>query len=274
MIPNLPKPVEEVYGPVGNVYYENSSADGFAFQGFARAKTGLDYSRYLRAIIDRNFSLNKSQKIKRTGISVPKDNQYIYTIWTCIEFLREIGEIDAINSLMNIVNNIGTYPDGVMRYCSSEIKYKVPNTTSAAALLYAWNDEESKSIALVDVMRKTQSRGNWRYRAKKGKKWIPSKEEDNFHLAMIIYHLRSIEKYSGVQTHDIVEKALERLKSYNKEGIKVGRIKWAIPMVYAATCGLDHNLEETSFKELVDIAIKDDNFRVRGMSAWALTRWL
>jgi len=250
-----------------NLYYERDSADGYAFLGYAKCKVGLDPFLCYEAIEMRNFSLYAEQKILNTH--VPKEAKYVYTLWPCVEFLLEYGHDQLAYNLVNTLDVIGRYDNGMMKYCSVDIEYIVPNATSAAALLYVLGNRCEETKDLVDVLRNEQIYGNWRYKIPGGKY---SRYEDPFHLAMMVYHLREIEIMSGIKTSDMVDKSIEVIKKYNRKNIYPGSIGWGIPMLYVAIKGIDKYLEHVTLSLIHKKYINNSNFRVRGYSAWALTK--
>lgn len=133
--------------PYANKYFESDSADGFAFLGCARQVLGLDTDYCREAIEKRSFTLNARQRIKATNIVAPATNRYVYTLWPCVEFLHARGEHETVGKLMDIVEDIGVYGNGMVRYCSHEIDYVVPNVTSACAMLYATTGPQRKGGA-------------------------------------------------------------------------------------------------------------------------------
>lgn len=257
--------IENIKLPLSNEYYELDSADGYAYLGFARAKAGLEYKDFLKEINDRNYSLNAAWH-------GDKHTKYIYTIWTCIEFLREAGEENVIKELMNIVDSIGVYPDGSMRYCSHEIYYQVPNITSAAALLYAYNNEYEKCQKLVNILREREEDGNWKYIKLNEDFSIKAITvlEDAYHLGMIIYHLKKIEKVSGIITSDLVLKSVKALKDKNYTGDGQGKIGWGPPMIYLSFLDLEEKESKVFLEKTLKESIQHSNFRTRAIAAFAL----
>jgi len=261
--------VESVKYPETNKYYENDSADGFAFLGAAKALLGLDPQQEILEIIHRNYSLNSPLKIRK--IKMTAHNLYVYTFWTCMELFRQFPEHDRTRAfIMSQVERIGTYENGMMRYCLEEAHYLVPNVTSAAALMKVIVEKYDDAIDLLFLMRKRQRDGNWKYYEMQ--KNIITKREDSYHLAMIMYHLREIQRVSKIATDDIVAKALERLRIQNIKKIQGGSVGWGIPMLYLATRGLDDKLTKRSLQILLDKSIHNKNFRVRALTAWALAK--
>jgi hypothetical protein len=260
--------ISDIKFPETNIYYENDSADGFAFLGYARSKVGLDYDYCFEAISERNFCLNRSQTINK--VITPTDNQYIYTIWSCVEFLLFINQFDAVDDLIKIVDGIGQYPNGMMRYCSTEVSIIVPNVTSAAALIYSMTGVQDKAEELVGVLRNTQIEGNWQYYNLRTNKY--TRVEDSYHVAMMVYHLRETQKVSGIYTEDIVLKSVKCLKELNRKNLQSGSIGWGKPMLYIAIKGLDDELCVRSFNAIINESLDHSNFRVRAISAWALSK--
>lgn len=260
--------VDNVKFPETNVYYEHDSADGFAFLGCARAKVGLDWAACYEAVDSRDFCLNAEQSINK--ITVPFYNQYVYTLWACIEFLDLINKGEIIGELVRRVDDIGQYPNKMMRYCSTEVEVVVPNVTSAAALIYSMVGKKDKSKELVQVLREQQVDGNWRYYNLRTNKY--TRVEDSYHVAMMVYHLKKLQRISGINTEDIVLNSIKCLNKLNAKKLKLGSIGWGIPMLSVATKGIDAKLYNRSFNKTLTESIKSENFRVRAISAWALTK--
>ena len=148
--------------PQANIYYEKDSADGYAFLGCAYEALEIDSSKCFKAIKERNYTLNSKQIIN--GATVSKESKYIYTLWACIEYLLLSGNKEEARNLMGHVEKIGSYPNGMYKYCSDEINLIVPNVTSAAALLYSYFGNYEKASGLVSVLRVHQlDGGNWNY---------------------------------------------------------------------------------------------------------------
>ena len=287
-------------------YFDWHSADGFAFLGYAKATLGLDYGYELQAIQERNYALNHENSIGEVKVSAA--NQYVYTMWTCLEFLLLIGEVRTANELVNRIRRIGRYavgPEnstrdfaplnspqssvGWQRYCSEECYLVVPNVTSAAALCFAWLGDRGKAEELVAVLRQGQlANGNWGYLAVTRDGVIGNdviREEDCFHVAMMIYHLKEVGKI-GIRTWDLVNKAWNWLIA-NKPRCGVcgksggwfceGSVGWGVPMMWLALQGEgERDLLKRNYIEqgapVVESYLEHENFRVRSMTAWVLSR--
>ncbi|HOD72523.1 MAG TPA: hypothetical protein PKO27_15970 [Deltaproteobacteria bacterium] len=263
--------VDAVPYPYANEYFESDSADGFAFFGCARQMLGLDTGYCREAVRKRGYTLNAGQLIKATNIAVPATNRYVYTIWPCVEFFHAGGDRETVRKLMDVVEEIGTYNNGMVRYCSHEIDYVVPNVTSACALLYALTDRTDRVLPLVDLLRSRQIDGNWRYEIYSTGK--PCGMEDSYHLAMMIYHLRQVQTVCGIRTADIIERAMPRLHELNSAYLQAGSIGWGIPMLYIASRGLDEGLSRKALHTLMGMkGLRHRNFRVRAITAWALAK--
>jgi hypothetical protein len=265
--------VEKIRFPKTNVKFELDSADGFAFLGCARKMMGLEYNDCYLEVAKRNFTLNAKNHIR--GVPIPKEDFYTYTLWACSEFLHEIDDRRTFKKIVKKINTIGQYPNGMFRYCNTETSYIVPNVTSAAALVYCLDGQYSKTKELVDLLRKTQKNGNWfYYEINKGYRKLKIKE-DSMHLAMMIYHLREINRLSKLNTMDIVHKALLYLYEENKDKLEGGRkIEWGIPFIALASKGIEHKLYRRAFLETSRRSINHENFRTRAISAWALSKML
>ena len=267
--------IKDIKFPSTNVYYEQDSADGFAFLGYARLRYKFDALSCYQEMCKRNFRLNANRTISHTKAKVSKDNHYIYTIWACLEFLIELKASNEIEFLMGIVDKIGTYSQGLTRYCIEEMYYVVPNVTSAMALLYAYQGRQEETGRLLGVLAEYQTEeGNWYYRDSRTWKTYP-KQEDSYHLAMMIYHLRKIRQLIHIDKISIdkmINKTMELLKKMNKNKLSPGSIGWGIPMLMVASKGLDDDLYKRSYDQTCKESLQHENFRVRGISAWALVQ--
>jgi hypothetical protein len=263
--------VSEIKFPESNIYFEKVSADGYAFLGFARTKCNLNYNNCLNKIIENKFSLNSNHSIK--GINVTKNNKYVYTMWTCCEFLYQIGKKDLILSLGKEIDKIGTYDNGMYRYCLEEVFYLVPNVTTAAALIFSYNGEFEKTKNIIKSLYNYDREHGLQYFFLNSLLKLDrlGQKEDAYHLAMMAYHLVTIEKISKINTRNLYLKIIEDLEKINVRRISPGTIGWGYPMLYAATKGSNVELEKRSLSATLKCGIHNANFRTRAMSAWALT---
>lgn len=271
----ITKIVSGIRFPKSNIYFEKCSADGYAFFGYARKFLDMSCNDCFKKIINRNFSLGAANKIRKVKLSA--ENIYIYTLWTCAEFLFVLKRFDILEKFREYIDGIGQYENGMFRYCKEECYYVVPNATSAAALLYGHLGVHDKSKELIDILRSEQLyNGNWQYyilnKHEKFRIRRRFKEEDSYHLSMIIYHLRELERLYKIDTLDIVEKSLVRLSKINDFVIKTPSVGWSFPMLYLATKGIDNKLSKKALERMLGLSINNSNFRVRAISAWALVK--
>ena len=272
---NVLKLVKGIEFPTTNNYYEKCSADGYAFLGHAQGILNLDYTRCFNEMIKSNLTLNADRQIHRTKAKVYKKTLYVYTFWSCVEFLQVINEEKRIAEIMQHIEEIGQYKiNGMMRYCTTEINYVVPNVTALGALLHAYAGNFDECRKLVELLDKRQINGNWKYGIIKGQKEIilHKRTEDTHHLAMMIYALRMIHLISDIDTSHIIHQSLGALHQDNKKRLQGGSIGWGIPMLYLATKNLDNSLAKRSLNTLLKKSINNSNFRVRGISAFCLTK--
>jgi hypothetical protein len=259
--------ISKIKHPFDNKYYENDSADGFAFLGCAKVIVGLGHEQYLKEIKDRDYCLNAAWHGE-------KDTQYTYTLWCCIEYLIEAEQKSVLKDLYQRLDNIGIYPDGYMRYCSEEINYRVPNVTSASALISVYREDFESAEKFVKLLRDDQVDGNWKY-CKLDNTLIGGKDtviEDAYHLAMMIYHLKKIESNSSIITRDITEKAILAIKNKNYAGNGKGKIDLAASMIYLASIGFDSDIESEYLKKTLECSVNHSNFRTRAMAAFCLAK--
>lgn len=277
--------MDNISFPETNVYYEKVSADGYAFLGASQALANEDHTACLEAINERNWSLNSPQQILKTHTTA--ENKYIYTLWTCAELFHAINDTDNLHKIASIVQDIGKYPNGMMRYCSEEIYYLVPNVTSAAILVYTMTGRHVAAKKLAETLYSNQDdNGNWRYYTlnddlTKDKR---KRQEDCYHVAMMIYHLRMARKLNPkLKVAHTIEHAAQFLikakprcgscKKLKHDWLCPGSIGWGVPMTYAAISGLaniDNNIEQA--RKLTVEYLTHSNFRVRAMARWALTK--
>lgn len=116
-----------------------------------------------------------------------------------------------------------------------------------------------------------QKSGNWEYKVRKGNEFHNTDNfEDSFHLSMMVYHLRKIEKILNIKTDDIYLRSIETLHNMNKVNLQEGSIGWGIPMLLLASKGINDELYDRCF-EVIDNYLNHKNFRVRSITAFCLT---
>jgi hypothetical protein len=257
--------------PESDVYFEKSSADGYAFFGIYKALSGLKYSDCIAAIVERNATLNSEQTINATNIVVPKDACYVYTAWICYEFAHLVHDSSLMKLMVERIAGIGRYPSGMQKYCNHEIEYVVPNVTSAAALVYAMEGMQMEAQELIRVLvEKQRLDGNWDYCIiRDGKEELINRQEDSYHLAMIVYHLRKIERYVDFNLHLTLKKALACVERQNHNRIQRGSIGWGPPMIFVATKGKKLLTSIRAYLAMRNEFRKNHNFRVRAIICWA-----
>lgn len=262
-------PAINVAYPKTNVYYENDSCDGFAFLGAAKAIKGDNWKDCLKQVINRKYRLNGDWKIYNT--SVDSTCIFTYYAWVCSEFFNEIGK--SIDTLIILIDSIGTYPSGMQRYCDRETFYEVPNVTSAAALIYARVGKFQKANTLLSILEQKQlANGNWQYwyldnNLKEEKAGV---QEDCYHIAMMLYQFQELRKFNEIRNIDKMYiktlYLLERMALQNK--MCLGSIGWGIPMTYLTI----KNIDDNKYKQKTIQFLNHSNFRVRAISAWALSK--
>ncbi len=260
--------VREVKLPMGNHYFESVSADGFAFMGMAYHNSGLPTDHFCNEIEKRRYTLNGNHKILSTRLS--PEVIYLYTHWVCYEFLRLTGR--DTTHLVDNIKQIQRYPNGWHRYCDVEINYVVPNVTAMAALVYTENNDPTGE-ELINLLRQTQINGNWYY-LRNGKQ---IKTEDNYHLGLMLYCF-----YRLGLTDNMVKKSLRAYVNTEKI-LNPGRVGWGIPVAYLIYTLYGSKIQKIIGKKEYDYRVKiykenatmfakeHINFRVRAISAWALT---
>jgi hypothetical protein len=269
--------IRNIKFPIKNDYFEKSSADGYAYLGFARARLGMDWEPCLKEVSAREFSLGQKWTITATGVDVGVRTKYTYTIWPCVEFYREISgkksilDKKAIKRAEETLRSIGVYDCGMHRYCDVEINYIVPNMTSAAALMQAYFKNFAEAKELIATLEKNQLNcGNWQYKKIIKGKEVDYVKEDALHLSMMIFQLRESQKILKINLSKIINLAIKALKEMIKKGCGNFSIG-SDSAIYLATKGLDQKLEH-EFRPKVIKLLDDDNFRKRAFAAFALTR--
>ncbi len=260
--------VRKIQPPMGDDYFEATSADGFAFMGMAYHNTGLDSAEYDNEITERRYTLGAKNKCR--NIKVSSRATYTYTHWVCYEFLRLTGRQTA--HIVENIKDIGRYPSGWHRYCDEEINYVVPNITAMAALVYIENNIPGGE-EMIDLLRRSQVKGNWYYL----KDGVRHTKEDNYHLGLMLYCFYRL----GLK-EDMV---LNSLSAYvkTKALLNPGSAGWGIPLAYLIHSLYKHDVLNVIEEEEYDYRIKTYkenairftkehiNYRVRAISAWALT---
>jgi len=268
-----------------NNYYEYSSADGFAFAGAALAmrKSDLVFD-LLKEVDKRNWKLNAAIGINKIPVSI--SNDYVYTLWTCAEFFYILKDKQRLREVANRIDNIGRYasPINLVRYCSEEVNYVVPNVTSAAILVYTMVGRHGKAKKLLDIFLQHQHyNGNWKYYVLNSTGPRHTVFEDCYHLSMILYHLRMANKINPqLKIHNAVTKIMAYLLK-NKPRCSVckrsedswlcgGTIGWGIPMMFLGTYGLINSKKHMQGLLKTVRYLNHPNFRIRSIAMWALER--
>lgn len=273
---NIQEKIKQIKLPFDNDYYEKCSADGYAFLAYAYSKLGLEYELLFNKVLENNLTLNAErviilQKYSMSNQSVFKETQYIYTLWTCFEFFYKIKNHEIMNDINEKINKIGFYENGFARYCDTEINYLVPNVTSAYAVIKSYLNEKEGVEKIINLLRINQKNGNWQYKVRKDDNFYnTNKFEDSFHLAMMVYHLRKIEKNLNIKTDDIYLSSIETLYNMNKINLQEGSMGWGVPMLLLASKDINNELYNRCF-DVIDKYLNHKNFRVRAITAFCLT---
>jgi len=265
--------IQNIKFPSTNVYYELTSADGYAFLGYALSKINTDYQKCLSKMIENNFTLNADKFVRH--VKVYKKTNYTYTLSYCLDFLNTINERKTFDKLFDIFKNIGFYKnDDLYRYCDTEIYYGVPNTTSAAAWMFALVGDIKNCKKCLNFLSSTQKQnGNWNYYDVKDDTLRQlSHQEDSYHVAMMVTHLRLVEALTGIDTSALYLKSITFLESHNKHRLDGGTAGWGVPMLYLATKNMNTDLNKRAYEATIQNSINSANFRVRAISAYCLTK--
>tara|TARA_X000001036_G_C20623924_1_gene784293 strand:+ start:14 stop:838 length:825 start_codon:yes stop_codon:yes gene_type:complete len=266
------KIIEKISFPTTDEYYERTSADGYAFLGYALNKLGLNWDACLNKMSDNNFTLNADKRVR--NVNVYKHTNYTYTLSFCLDFLNSINDQETFDKLFKIFKSIGFYKnENLYRYCDTEIYYGVPNTTSAAAWIFALSGDIENCQKCLNFLSSTQKQnGNWNYyNISNNKLKKLATQEDSFHIAMMVTHLRLVQSTTGIDTSPLYLKSIKMLETHNKKILDGGSIGWGIPMLYLATKGMDTNLNRRSYEGCLQ-SVSHKNFRVRSISAYCLTK--
>jgi hypothetical protein len=276
--------------PGENDYYESQSTDGYAFLGAARARCGLPVDDCRRAIERLDFTLQAAKLIGDTPVTAK--NYYAYTLWACMEFaIAALLGSDFWDEIYNRFKTIGLYPSGLARYCSEEINLFVPNAITAAAMIYASMDNFKVVEKLFWLLEDHQRPdGNWNYYTLDESHEILSvpRQEDCYHLAMMLYQLREIGACSNLNVLPLqsgILKFLARAKPRCSNCGKMlnshlcpGSIGWGVPMTLVAIDGICQDIPVLytayldALPRLSTEYLSAKNFRVRAIAAWALTK--
>jgi hypothetical protein len=265
---NPTRVVGSVCFPEADKYYERSSVDGYAFLGCARHYLGLDPSRCEGEIEQRVLGLNREYVIRR--VTVPSSTTYVYSAYPCVEFYSLLNRHDRVSEILEKIESIGRYSNGMVRYCEVETHYIVPNVTALAADMYTRVGRLGSARQLVEVLRRRQTEGNWRYQDARSGEWLG--REDSFHLAMMVHSLRQVQRRAQIPTGDLVNSALLTLRQMNRIKAK-DRVGWNPPYLFLAVHGIDRALSRKAYWLTRLLAIRNSNFRVRAIAAWALAKF-
>ena len=277
---NIKKLISEIKFSETDLFFENSSADGFALLGSAKQKFGVDDSDCLVKVLERNLILNGRNRVNTTKCT--KNNIYTYTLWVCYEYFKQKRYEYLTNKILEDVKSIGCYDNGWQKYCYEEINYIVPNVTSASALIFIENGELAEAQRIMDLLEEEQYMGNWYYQQIKEGDWEKTKLEDSFHLGLMLYHFYKLRPV--LYRKEMVFNSLKNFSDKEK-WLAPGSIGWSIPMTY-----LIYNLYKSELSEILGtnklknrldildnqvlVSLQHKNFRVRAYSAWCLSKIL
>ena len=274
------KLVKEIpYPPKNNEYAQQTSADGHAWLGIARARCGLGTKNIQNRLSKLCPGLNREHIIN--DVHVPKNDCYSHTCYSYYLFAYELSKRNIINHfeknrIYKELYKIGNYPDNTARYCNTEINLKVPNVTPTTAHIYSihcGNGKQYKVPDMIKALSDSQENGNWYY--EKLPSCLRTRKEDSAHLAMMIYSLKSIGLEVSIQ---LAKNALKELKRLNPNGVRISDninsgLAWNPPWIAVATLNEPEYraLHHQAIKLTKEICIHHKNLRVASISAWALT---
>ena len=89
---------------------------------------------------------------------------------------------------------------------------------------------------------------------------------------MIIYHLKELKSISDIPLDSIIDKAFKCLLESCQDDIPRGSIGWGVPMIYVVSKDIDKRVHSMASDILFKESLVHPNFRVRAMSAWALSK--
>lgn len=281
--------VSKIMIPQTNKAFEGDSIDGYAFLAWARVKTGLDPSALLNIIDTKNWGLNAEYSI--LGTTMAADTVYTYSCFPMFGLYRSMSDDSVTADVITALDDIGTHENGMMRYCNNpELEYIVPNVTPLAALMYMDSGRTDTVYKLITSLICEQTEGgNWAYyyphvddmdedddgdnNKDNDNKKRAERVEDSMHLAMMIFAIRCIRSACyDLDLNDMLRRALKRLYIMNRRRVQPGKLGWGPPWVLLAVMGMNKDLEIKAYNDTLK-SLWSPNFRVRAMSAWALTMY-
>jgi hypothetical protein len=255
--------VDSVKCPTTNDYYEYYSQDGYSMLAMARHRVGLEYHKCSRIISSLRCGLNSDYIIK--GEKIPANSFYVYTATFAYLFYKMIAQNDTASRIAMRINSLPRHADGSIQYCTTSIRYKVPNVSALATMIFAVEGTLDDADELIETLRANIINGNWKYTGTSDVvKW-----ENSFHVAMMVWALREAGKH-GVIVTDIVRDAIRTLAEMNKSAIEsqMGR---NAPWLMLACKGMDKELYSRALAQTMKESVVHTNFRTRALAVWALT---
>jgi hypothetical protein len=122
---------------------------------------------------------------------------------------------------------------------------------------------------LRGVLATRQRNGSWQYEDERSGE--ERQYEDSLHLAMMIHSFREAARLGGGDTSAMVTKAVKVLKRLNRLRAK-DRVGWNWPYVAVAARGFERSLATRALWMTRVFSLRNRNFRVRAIAAWALAR--
>lgn len=246
--------------PTNNDYFEQSSSDGYAFEGMAKAILHQDYSWNLRKADSLEWGIRGEYR-ESNGHTYSDSSNCMYHLWVNYMFYKQVKK--KTNLIVKLVDKIGKYENGLARYVDQpEIDYIVPNATSAMAYIY-YHEGRNIDTLLTKLQNFQNIDGNWKYSIRKNGKWVPgSTREDCMHVAMMAYQLKNIK-------HPLAKSMYEKCLNWIEKNANTpckGSIGWGIPWTYLMV--QDDSLIK-KYEKLNTNCLKHKNYRVRAMALWA-----
>ena len=263
--------IKEITFPSTNILYEKDAVDGYAFLAYALAYFDLDYEKAQEEVFKRFGTISSSRKHYKT--IVPASDLRTYQSFPTFEFLNFI-ENDKIEQIHSNLDKIGTYSNGMMRYCGTEINLIVPNVTALAAYMYAILGNEQKTLLLLNALRENyhSTAKNWQYFDTLND--IRIRFEDSYHVGMMLYAFKKIEE-KGFKCSDLIDKAFSIIKKDNNFEIKETKSSHGFnaPFILASVGMLDPALSNQALHIVENKTIYDSSFRTKTLALWSLINY-
>jgi hypothetical protein len=261
--------IQNIQYPANNDMHEQTAADGYAYLGAAKALLGLDYFFEKDKILERLGTVVEDRI--HYGTVVPAGDKRVYQTYACFIFAKITRNLALKGEIIRILDSIGAYSNGMMRYCQAEINLVVPNITALSSTIYNLCGREKDSFSLLNVLSDTIKDYGWDYIDTRTNAVV--RKEDAYHLALMLWAL-SMTHFSSdkdMLKEKLCSSILRLLQTENIKIIQTGSIMLNFPFLTLATYDKDVLLYTRASERLIDIILNFPNFRTKGASALALT---